>query len=367
MTFNKLTIILALSLIIINKKRQKKDMFESKDYLKLQTRILLTFLVTCLVFNFKAQAQSVEVVAQRGEGIYRLLSRHGLPANQYMDSFIELNKDLLGRNNSLYAGRKYKLPDKGKVGVVAKGGQVLKFDIFGKEYAEIDIIDNKLKGTVYYLVAGHGGPDPGAVGYYNKKQLCDDEYAYDVTLRLARNLIQHGAPVYMIIRDPNDGIRHDSYLKPDKDEVCYPDETIPINQLRRLKQRTEAVNELYPKYRGKFQRMVAIHVDSRSRGQNIDVFFYHDKSSASGRKAALILQRKFQTKYDQHQPGRGYKGTVSDRNLYVVRNSYPVAVYIELGNINHTRDQQRFIIPSNRQALANWLYEGLLEDYLSSK
>ncbi|HZH70858.1 MAG TPA: N-acetylmuramoyl-L-alanine amidase [Mariniphaga sp.] len=342
-------------------------MFESKGCLKLQTTILLTFLFTCLVFNFKAQAQSVEVVAQKGEGIYRLLSRHGMPANQYMNSFIELNKDLLGRNNTLYAGRKYKLPDKVNAKVVSSGKQTLTFEIFGNDHAEVQIVDNKLKGTVYYLVAGHGGPDPGAVGYYNKKQLCEDEYAYDVTLRLARNLIQHGATVYMIIRDPNDGIRNDSYLKPDKDEVCYPNEKIPINQLRRLQQRTEAVNALYPKYRGRYQRMVAIHVDSRSRGQNIDVFFYHDKSSASGRKAALILQRKFQQKYDHHQPGRGYKGTVSDRNLYVVRNSFPVAVYIELGNINHTRDQQRFIIPSNRQALANWLYEGLLEDYLSSK
>jgi N-acetylmuramoyl-L-alanine amidase len=231
-----------------------------------------------------------------------------------------------------------------------------------KEYENVNIIDDKLKGAVYYLVAGHGGPDPGAVGRYNNWQLCEDEYAYDVTLRLARKLIEHGALVYMIIRDPNDGIRNDSYLKADKDEVCYPDSKIPINQLRRLKQRTDAVNELYGKHRGSFQRMIALHVDSRSHGENIDVFFYHDRQSKTGRKAAMTLKNKFQQKYDLHQPGRGYKGTVSDRNLYVVRNSYPVAVYIELGNINHRRDQQRFIISSNRQALANWLYEGLVDD-----
>ena len=113
--------------------------------------------------------------------------------------------------------------------------------------------------------------------------------------------------------------------------------------------------------------MIAIHVDSRSHGENIDVFFYHDKISKTGKKAATIMQRTFQEKYDRHQPGRGYKGTVSDRSLYVVRNTFPTAIYIELGNINHQRDQQRFIISDNRQALANWMTEALITDFMTNK
>ncbi len=342
-------------------------MFGLKLYLKLHTYIILTFIVTGAFSTFVAHAQSIEVVAEKGDGIYRILTRNGLSVAQHMDSFIELNKGRLGKENSLYAGRKYKLPDKAEETGVKSGGRSVHHAIFGEKYANVNVIDEKLKGAVYYLVSGHGGPDPGAVGRYNNWQLCEDEYAYDVTLRLARNLIQHGATVYMIIRDPKDGIRDDSYLKPDKDEVCYPNDKIPVNQLRRLRQRTDAVNKLYQKHKGSFQRMIVLHVDSRSHGQNIDVFFYHDRQSRSGKKAAEMLQKTFQRKYDQHQPGRGYNGTVSDRNLYVVRNSYPVAVYIELGNINHLRDQQRFIIPSNRQALANWLFEGLSEDFKTTK
>ncbi|HKI89513.1 MAG TPA: N-acetylmuramoyl-L-alanine amidase, partial [Draconibacterium sp.] len=231
----------------------------------------------------------------------------------------------------------------------------------------VEITDNDLKGAIYYLVSGHGGPDPGAMGHYGSHVLCEDEYAYDVTLRLARKLIQHGATVYMITRDPNDGIRDESYLKTDKDEVCYPHQIIPLNQLRRLRQRTAAVNELYKSNRDAFQRMVVIHVDSRSKGENIDVFFYHDKRSKTGTKTTKILQKTFQDKYNEHQPGRGYRGTVSTRNLYVVKNTYPTAIYIELGNINHYRDQQRFIIADNRQALANWLTEGLIKDFRTNK
>ena len=171
----------------------------------------------------------------------------------------------------------------------------------------------------------------------------------------------------MIIIDPNDGIRDDSILKASKDEVCYPNLPIPLNQQRRLKQRTDAVNNLYNQNKNAFQRMICIHIDSRSVGQNIDVFFYHDRASKTGEKTAKILQQTFQDRYNVNQPGRGYRGTVSARNLYELRNSYPVAVYIELGNINHQRDQQRFVIPSNRQALANWLMQGLITDFQTNK
>ena len=158
------------------------------------------------------------------------------------------------------------------------------YEIFGKKYREITIKSKELEGAIYYLESGHGGPDPGAIGNLNGHILCEDEYAYDVTLRLARNLIERGATVYLIIRDPNDGIRDEQYLAPDKDEVCYPDNEIPLSQLARLKQSTAAVNSLHALNKKKFQRLVVIHVDSRSEKENIDVFFYHDKGSNTGKR-----------------------------------------------------------------------------------
>lgn len=333
--------------------------------------VILTFFLAFFIIPTTLNAQQKEVIAKKGDGIYRLLTRNGLSASEYMNDFIELNKNSLGKDNTLIAGLKYKLPDKSNntssEAETKSSGLVKHFEIFGKKYEDVEITSNDLKGAIYYLVSGHGGPDPGAMGHYGSHVLCEDEYAYDVTLRLARNLIQNGATVYMITRDPNDGIRDDSYLKADHDEICYPHQTIPLNQIRRLHQRTAAVNKLYKSNRDAFQRMVVIHVDSRSKGENIDVFFYHDKRSKTGTQTTKILQKTFQDKYDEHQPGRGYQGTVSTRNLYVVRNTYPTAIYIELGNINHYRDQQRFIIADNRQALANWLTEGLIKDFKTNK
>lgn len=346
-------------------------MFVSNLHIKTFIKIILTFFLVAVLLPSQLSAQNKEVVAEKGDGIYRLLLRHGLSISEYSKAFIELNKNLLGKENSLMAGVKYKLPVENEEIIVdtpvKTNTKTTRHEIFGNKYADVEITGNELKGAVYYLLAGHGGPDPGAVGKYNGKQLCEDEYAYDVTLRLAKNLISNGAKVYMITTDKNDGIRDESYLKADKDEVCYPNLTIPLNHTKRLHQRTDAVNKLYSKNKNAFQRMIVVHVDSRSKGENIDVFFYHDKRSETGLRAAKTLQKTFQNKYNEHQPGRGYKGTVSQRNLYVLKNTWPVAVYIELGNINHQRDIQRFILSDNRQAVANWLAQGLLTDFKTNK
>lgn len=330
--------------------------------------------VFLLTLGFHLDAQEVQTIkAKEGDGIYSVLKQNGYPPAEYLDQFIEMNKSKLGKNNSLIIGRVYQLPIINKPPekqapqqTIEKVPEKITYEIFGKNYREILLKSKELAGTIYYLMSGHGGPDPGAIGNLNGHKLCEDEYAYDVTLRLARNLIERGATVYMIIRDPNDGIRDEQYLVPDRDEVCFPNSIIPLSQIARLRQGTKSVNDLYVSNKGKFQRMVVIHVDSRSTKENIDVFFYHDKGSNTGKRLATTLMQTFGQKYAMHQPNRGYDGSVSARNLYVIKNSYPPSVFIELGNINHYRDQQRFIIPDNRQAVSNWLRDGLIADYNKS-
>jgi N-acetylmuramoyl-L-alanine amidase len=337
------------------------------------TKIIILTTVLFAAFELSAQ-EKISIKAKSGDGIYSVLKQNGYSPAEYLDQFIELNKAKLGKNNTLIAGREYILPPKPDSvkepeatvqNIESTPTQIIN-EIFGPKYREITQKSKELSGAVYYLMSGHGGPDPGAIGTLNGHKLCEDEYAYDVTLRLARNLIECGATVYMIIRDPNDGIRDEQYLTPDKDEVCFPSSEIPLSQLARLRQSTNAVNDLYRKNKGKFQRLVVIHVDSRSIRENIDVFFYHDKASNTGKKLATTLMQTFEQKYAMHQPNRGYNGSVSERNLYVIKNSFPPSVFIELGNINHHRDQQRFIISDNRQAVANWLRDGLIADFSKS-
>jgi len=119
------------------------------------------------------------------------------------------------------------------------------FPIFGKKYEHVPLVGDELRGKVYFIESGHGGPDPGAMVKLGKHTLCEDEYAYDVALRLVRNLVAHGATAYMITRDPDDGIRDDKYLKCDSDEVVWGNKPIKVRQKRRLFQRSNVINELY--------------------------------------------------------------------------------------------------------------------------
>ena len=108
-------------------------------------------------------------------------------------------------------------------------------------------------------------------------------------------------------------------------------------------------------------------MDSRSKSHQTDVFFYHSKNRPDSKRLAKAMKKTFESEYDRHQPNRGFTGTVSARNLYVLANTSPASVFVELGNIQNTFDQRRFVISSNRQALSKWMMEGFIADYKKAK
>jgi len=336
---------------------------------------LLSFLTLIVINIALGQTTTKTVIAQKGDGIFSLLRAHDIPY-KYVDSFIKINKEKLVSGTQLIIGKTYLLPlivtdtipepEKIKIDSSLVEPNIRIEPLFGKDNDTIIVENSTLKNAVYYLIAGHGGPDPGAVTTYNYQMITEDEYAYDVTLRLAKRLLANGATVYIIIKDNNDGIRNERILEVDYDEVCYPNKTIPRNQKLRLQQRTKAVNQLYAKHKGAYQRLIVTHVDSRSVGKNIDVFFYHHKNSTNGKRLANHIHQTFTEKYAEHQPNRIYSGTVTSRSgLYLVKNTYPPMVYIELGNIRNSKDQKRILNSDNREALANWIHLGLLSDFES--
>lgn len=238
------------------------------------------------------------------------------------------------------------------------------FPIFGPAYQKTPLLNRNMRGKVFYLISGHGGPDVGAVGKRAGNTLCEDEYAYDVTLRLLRLLLSHGATAYMIVRDPNDGIRDENYLKCDKDEEVWGELEIPYDQKERLQQRTDIINALTEKHlkAGQSdQTIIEIHVDSRSQVKKQDVFFYYRPESTPSLDLAQHIHKTFEGKYRKAQGGRGYTGTVSPRYLFTLKETDArKAVYIELANIQNDWDQQRIVLKNNRQAVANWICHALL-------
>ena len=336
----------------------------------MKLRLTILFIVLFTSFYTQHIAAQEKAFPKKGEGITLFLKRHNRSGDEYQKQFITLNKDKLGKKNELRMGVRYTLPPlKGKVSKTTGSPPVSKANyepLFGKELAAYKVTSNELKGACFYLVSGHGGPDPGAIGRIGKIQLHEDEYAYDIILRLARNLMMKGAKVHIVIQDAKDGIRDDRYLANSKRETCMGS-PIPFNQVRRLQQRCDKINSLFKKDRFLYKRAIFVHIDSRSKGHQTDVFFYHSEKNSESKHLAKTMKSTFAHKYKRHQPGRGFTGTVDGRGLYVLRHTTPPSVFVELGNIQNTYDQQRIILSDNRQALANWLCEGFITDYTRYK
>ena len=318
----------------------------------MKKRFYILLLISFLLSLADVQAQQ-KATPKAGEGISTFLLRHNRAPKKYYDDFVELNKAKLGKGNVLKLGVTYTIPPvkrstaadketpaRKQSSKASKIGTTLHEPLFGKQLANVKVTSNQLAGACLY----------------------------DIALRLARNQMQEGAEVHIIIQDAKDGIRNDAYLSNSKRETCMGD-PIPLNQVQRLQQRCNKINALYRKDRQNYTycRAIFIHVDSRSKKKQTDVFFYHSNKKAESKRLANNMKDTFESKYGKHQPNRGFSGTVSGRNLYVLSHTTPASVFVELGNIQNTFDQRRLVMDSNRQALAKWLMEGFLKDFKGRK
>ncbi len=345
-----------------------------EDY-RLRPGVAYKLPVLLIKYNGKSIRSSVDIkdwqTAKRIEAYNAFAVSQGLRAADFRATkqlwvpWHELNCPNAGESTvAVVANAERSLEENMEENMAGKGTRV--FPIFGKAYEKTPLLDRKLKGKVYYIVSGHGGPDSGAQGKRGGQTLCEDEYAYDVALRLLRLLISHGATAYMIVRDANDGIRDEECLRCDKDETVWGDRKIPRPQKERLQQRTDLINNLTErlvKAGITNQTLIEIHVDSRSHDTKTDAFFYYRPDSEASRLLALKFHKMFTQKYLRTRGQGGYTGTVTSRSLFMLNQTVtPRAVYIELANIRNDWDQQRLVLKNNRQAVANWLSQVLLSE-----
>ena len=142
--------------------------------------LLAFFFCAFLVFDVSAQGEYA--APKSGEGISAFLERNKRPGKAYYNEFIRLNEKRLRGKEELRLGVKYVLPPlrKGASATASskpaanKKGTVRE-RLFGRKLADVEVTSNRLQGACFYVVSGHGGPDPGAIGKIGKVELHEDE------------------------------------------------------------------------------------------------------------------------------------------------------------------------------------------------
>ena len=116
--------------------------------MKFKLNIIFALFFTIFCVN-RLQAQE-KAFPKKGEGITLFLKRHNRTGISYQKQFIELNKNKLGKGNTLRIGVKYTLPPlQGKEAVASAIKRANYEPLFGKELASYKVTSSELKGACF--------------------------------------------------------------------------------------------------------------------------------------------------------------------------------------------------------------------------
>src|SRR5687767_3374111 len=121
-----------------------------------------------------------------------------------------------------------------------------------------------LLGTAVVIDPGHGGRDPGAHGVFAGQHVYENEYTYDVALRVSELVKKQQGLAFLTIRDANDPVRswHPSRVFPeDRDETFALDGTQVRARTIGLRRRLAYANQIHRAYGNHRVVFLAIHFD----------------------------------------------------------------------------------------------------------
>ena len=226
-----------------------------------------------------------------------------------------------------------------------------------------------LKGWRIVLDPGHGGRDPGAIvsnvdGNNRSVYVVEDEFVYDIALRLYQKLRVAGAEVEMTVISPNHLIRENNpparTFVHEQNEV-YNDASANRRNafsvrpgLHNITQRVKIANRFFAG-RGK-TLFISLHADntpSRPKGPLVIYWGRRGKIDSRSRAFARVMERALDLPDVQAQIG--------GRNLAVLRgNSAQAEILVEIRNVHDKGEAWALRSHEIRDSDANRIFRGIL-------
>ncbi|WP_222981767.1 hypothetical protein [Flagellimonas meishanensis] len=278
-------------------------------------------------------------MAERGDGIFSLLRKQGLDPVRHYAEFVELNKENLDRGSLLKIGMTYKVPyskDSFKrTGVRVHSSDGGETAIFDKELASMSLKSTRLKEAVYYLlIENHFQANKG--------------FLQKMVLRLAADLMVHGAQVYLLDDwIPEQMAEDGSLLGPAK-----------------MGHYVDAINKRYLKHGKKYQRVLVLRANDPIVGGNMNLGLYHYQKSGDGQRLAESIQKVF-SKNGINKGADGKESAIfEDKNsLFLAKNLLPAVTLLVLDKESKPGEAGQLSIKVDQRRFADLLGNGIMRDY----
>ncbi len=193
-------------------------------------------------------------------------------------------------------------------------------EISGKETLDFTVV----------VDAGHGGLDPGSIGY--KTKVKESEVNLAVAKLLQEKLENIGIRVVMTRSDSGGlyGLSTANYKKRD------------------MQKRREIIENTRPDI------VVSVHMNSYIRHNLRGAQVFYDKTSAVSETLALAIQDQFASKLEESDKG------VSIGDYYMLKCTDAASVIAECGFLSNEEDEKLLINSSYQDKVAECIYVGII-------